>query len=60
MTLIIKELVIRGVISKDASQSTEDLIDKKELVRFLGQMQKDLKKDCLAAVLSNLESKKTR
>ena len=60
MTLIIKELIIKGVVTNNSSQKTQDLLDKKALLKYLDQMQRELKKDCVEAVLSKLESNKTR
>ena len=60
MTLIVKELIIKGVVTKNPSPKREDTMDKKALVKYLEQMQKNIKKDCIEAVLSKLESTKTR
>ena len=60
MTLIIKELIIKGVVTSTDSKQTVDSVDKKMLFKYLDQMKKELKKDCVEAVLSKLESNKTR
>ena len=60
MTLIIKELIIKGVVTGSDSKQTVDSMDKKMLLKYLEQMQKELKKDCVEAVLSKLESNSRR
>jgi len=60
MTLVIKELIIKGVVTNDPSRKKDDVMDKKVLEKYLNQMQKELKKDCVEAVLSKLESINTR
>jgi hypothetical protein len=60
MTLVIKELIIKGVVTKNPSNHADDPIDKKEVLKYLDQMKKELKKDCVEAVLSKLESNRTR
>ena len=60
MTLIVKELIIRGIITNDLDQNSEDSMDKEALLSYLDQMQKTLKKECVETILSKLESKKIR
>ena len=52
MTLIIKELIIKGVVTDTDSKQTVDSIDK--------EMQKELKSDCVEAILSKLKSNSSR
>lgn len=66
MTLIIKELIIRGEVlrdksnevSEDLSHNFEDVIDGETLVGYLERMQDKITKNCIETVLSKLESKK--
>ena len=60
MTLIIKELIIKGIVTNESSKNGEDTFDKEVLMRYLDQMQKLIKKDCVEEVLLKLESKKIR
>ena len=60
MTLIIKELIIRGVVSKDTSLSSTDTIDKEALLKYLAQMKKEMEKECTENILSKLESNRNR
>ena len=60
MTLIIKELVIRGIVTEQPKKNSGRSIDKKELQRQLDRMEKSIKKECVDAVMSKLETRKTR
>lgn len=60
MTLIIKELIIRGIVTEDSSGHAEDSINKEDLLRYLEDMQKSIKKECVETVLQKLESKPRR
>lgn len=60
MTLIIKELVIRGIVTKDTSIGHEDSMNKDELMRYMEEMKKAIKKECVDTVISKIESKKIR
>ncbi len=61
MTLIIKELIIQGVVKKDSNQDeTEILLENKYLLFKLDQMKKEIKEECMEAILSKLESKSRR
>lgn len=60
MTLIIKQLVVRGVVTNDTSFRDDDRIDKEELLKFLEQMKKEMEKKCTEAILSKLESNRSR
>ncbi len=57
MTLIIKELIIKGIVTTDATNAT---LDTGSLQERLEQMEKSIKKDCIEAVLSKLNSKNKR
>jgi hypothetical protein len=60
MTLIIKELIIRGIVTKENSTSIEEAFNKEELLQYLEEMQKSIKKECIEKVMFKLESKKIR
>jgi len=60
MTLIVKELVIRGIVTQDPKKQKKETVDTKLLKKHLDHMEKAIKKDCIEAVLSKLESRKTR
>jgi hypothetical protein len=61
MTLIIKELIIRGIVTTDSDKGkVGELINKEELLGYLEQIQESIKKDCIETVLSKLESKSRR
>ncbi len=61
MTLIIKELIIRGVVTTDSDKHQEgESINMEELYQYLDEMKTSIKKDCIETVLSKLESKSRR
>ena len=60
MTLIVKELVIRGVVTQDTTRDKKEVIDKRRLKRHFEEMEKSIKKECIATVMSKLKSKKPR
>ncbi len=60
MALILKELIIRGIVSSDHSQLSESLLGKEELIQYLEQMKRDIERDCLEKVMLKLETKTIR
>jgi len=60
MTLIIKELIIQGIVTKDSSVQSEEIAMKEDLLRYLEEIQKSIKKECIETVMSKIESKKIR
>jgi hypothetical protein len=60
MTLIIKELIIRGIVTKDFSGLSDETIDKEELYQYLDEMKRSNNKDCIDTVLGKLNSRKIR
>jgi tRNA U54 and U55 pseudouridine synthase Pus10 len=60
MTLIIKELVVRGIVSNEHSQLGESSIEKEELLNYLEQIKKEIERECTEKVLQKLESKMIR
>ncbi|HMB62779.1 MAG TPA: DUF5908 family protein [Eudoraea sp.] len=55
MTLIIKELVIRGIVSTDHSSGSESPGEKEALYRYLEQMKNEVKEECYEKLLQKLE-----
>ena len=60
MTLIVKELVVRGTITNEHSQLDESSVDKAELLNYLEQIKKEIEIECTENVLRKLESKMIR
>ena len=60
MTLIVKELVIRGIVSKDSSKERNSPMEKENLLQYLEQMQKEIEQQCVEKVLSKLQTSKKR
>lgn len=60
MTLIVKELVIRGIVTTDHSAESEKVFEKEELVQFLEQMKREIERECTEQVLQKIESKTLR
>lgn len=60
MALIIKELIVRGIVTNDHSQQSESSLGKEELLQYLEQMKRDLERDCLEKVMLKLETKAIR
>ncbi|AXT62061.1 hypothetical protein D1816_17420 [Aquimarina sp. AD10] len=56
MTLIIKELVIRGVVSSDDSESNEFSFNKEHISPYLEQMKKEIERECCEKILQKLET----
>lgn len=57
MTLIVKELVVRGIVTNEHSQLGESSIEKEELKGYLEQLKKEIEVECTNKVLKKLESK---
>lgn len=60
MALIIKELIVRGIVSDDHSQLSQNSVDKEELLEYLEQLKKEIERECIDKVLQKLESKTIR
>ena len=61
MTLIVKELVVRGIVSNEhSSQLLESSFEKEELLNYLKQIKKEIERECTEKVLQKLESKLIR
>jgi len=60
MTLIVKELIVRGIVSGDNSSINDSSLEKENLLRYLEQMQKEIEKECIEKVIQKLETKTIR
>lgn len=60
MTLIIKELIIRGIVIKDSSIENEESINKEELFEYLDEMKRSINQQCVDTVMSKIDSRKIR
>ena len=60
MTLIVKELIIRGIVTNDASQINDSAMGKEELLQYLEHIRRDIEHDCIEKVLQKLETKTIR
>jgi hypothetical protein len=60
MALIIKELIVRGIVTDDHSQLSQNSVDKEELLEYLEQLKKEIERECIDKVLQKLESKTIR
>lgn len=60
MTLIIKELIIQGVVSKDDSSKEENTVNLDKLQNYLQEMRKEIENQCIETVLEKIESSKQR
>ena len=60
MTLIVKELAVRGIVTNEHSQLGDASIEKEELLGYLEQLKKEIEIECTDKVLKKLESKMIR
>jgi len=60
MTLIVKELIVRGIVSNDNSPIGESLFAKEEMEQYLEQMKKEIERECIEKIMHKLESKTIR
>jgi len=60
MTLIIKELIIRGKVLKDEGQDSSSSLSERELKNYLAKMQRDIERKCVDKVLTKLERERRR
>ena len=60
MTLIVKELIVRGIVTSDSAQINDLALGKEELIQYLEQIKKDIERDCVEKVLQKLENKTIR
>lgn len=57
MTLIVKELTIKGNVISENSSLGEFSVTNDELFRQMEQMKKEIEKDCVEKVMQKLEAK---
>jgi len=60
MTLIVKELIVRGIVSGDNSSYSDSSLEKENLLQYLEQMKKEIEKECIEKVIQKLETKAIR
>lgn len=60
MTLIVKELIVRGIVTTDNSLVDQSPFAKEELENYLEQMKKEIEKECIEKVLQKVETKTLR
>ena len=56
MTLIIKELIIRGIVTKDSSDSMEESFDKEIIMRCLEEMKQSINSKEIEIRLLNIQN----
>ncbi|WP_373524363.1 DUF5908 family protein [Aquiflexum sp.] len=60
MTLIIKELIIKGEVIDDKSPFEEKKIEEEALKELISQMKKDIEQDCFERILDKLQNQTHR
>lgn len=60
MTLIVKELVVRGIVTNEHSQLGGSSFEKEELLAYLDQLKKEIERECTDHILKKLENKMIR
>jgi hypothetical protein len=60
MTLIIKELIIKGEVIEDRSPFEEKKIEEEVLKEYLAQMKKEIEQDCFERLLDRLQNQTHR
>lgn len=60
MTLIVKELIIKGNVTSEHSSLFETSIEKEELLNYLEQIKKEIKQECMEQLLERTERKMLR
>ncbi len=60
MTLIIKELIIKGIVSSDHSSESTSFAEAEAMRRSLDEMKNELKRECYESVLRKLETRTIR
>lgn len=56
MTLIIKELIIRGEIIEDKYPFEERKLEEEVMKEYLNQMKKEIEQDCFERILVKLQN----
>lgn len=60
MTLIVKELVVRGIVVRDNTSPGAFLSENEILPQQLEQLKKEIEKDCVERIMQKLETKTSR
>lgn len=60
MTLIVKELIVRGNVLSENSPEGEFSFEKEGLSQYLEQLKREIEKECIEKVLQKLETKAIR
>jgi len=60
MTLIVKELVVRGIVTNEHSDLEESAFEKERLSDLLEKLKKEVEQDCTEKVLKKLVNKMNR
>lgn len=60
MTLIIKELIIRGEVIDDKLPIEERKVEEEGMREYLNQMKKEIEQDCFERILEKLKNKSKR
>ncbi len=60
MTLIVKELIVRGIVLGDNTSITDSSLEKENLLQYLEQMKKEIEKECIEKVIQKIETKTIR
>ena len=60
MTLIIKELIIRGEVVDDKFSFEERKFDEEVMKEYLNQMKKEIEQDCFERILEKLQNQSKR
>lgn len=60
MTLIIKELVVRGIVTNNSSSIGESSFDKENMLQLVEQIKKEVEKECIEKIMRKLESRTRR
>jgi hypothetical protein len=60
MTLIIKELIIRGEVVDDKSPIEERKVEEEVMREYLNQLKKEIEQDCFERILEKLQNQSKR
>jgi hypothetical protein len=60
MTLIVKELIVRGIVNRENSPLTEISSGNEVLSHQLEQLKKEIEKECMDRIMQKLETKTSR
>ncbi|MGQ1786264.1 MULTISPECIES: DUF5908 family protein [unclassified Saccharicrinis] len=60
MTLIIKELVVKGIVTNENSTTGDSIITEEQLTEYLEQMKKEIEMECIEKIEQKIVSKTIR